>query len=422
MIQASSMSGKTAFTYFWIADIVSKIGGRAWSFAVPVLVLEFLHGDSRDVGYLTAAASISYLFLSLPAGVWIERSSKRNIMAIASILRGLLIGAVTALWLLDELSLIGLYAVGLTIGLAALFYDIAYQAYLPTIVRQKDQQLANTFLEGTTRATTVAGPVVYGAFARLIGAPFLILIGAIGYLASGILVFRLPTVDRPAANGRPLNMGRQLREAWGFVQAHPVLRRIAFAMTFSNIFGVALSTLVPVLVLETLRLTPLELGFALSAAEAGGLTATIALGIAHHRQVRVARILVVGLLVAAASGLLAPLAGSLAGMGRGVSVSVVMLSTFGSTFGGVMFSVTQVSLRQLVCPKEMLARVSACMRFLVWSTVPLAAVAGGWSAHAFGVVPTLWVCAIGALLTVFPIFGVGAAISEDHQAVEAGRA
>jgi hypothetical protein len=43
------------------------------------------------------------------------------------------------------------------------------------------------------------------------------------------------------------------------------------------------------------------------------------------------------------------------------------------------------------------------VRFFVWGTMPLGGILGGWLGTQIGVVPTLWVCVGGALLSTIPV-------------------
>jgi MFS family permease len=64
----------------------------------------------------------------------------------------------------------------------------------------------------------------------------------------------------------------------------------------------------------------------------------------------------------------------------------------------VVYNVTQVSLRQAMCPERMQGRMNSVMRFLVWGTIPLGALLAGALASQIGLRPTLFVGAAGCCL------------------------
>jgi predicted MFS family arabinose efflux permease len=70
---------------------------------------------------------------------------------------------------------------------------------------------------------------------------------------------------------------------------------------------------------------------------------------------------------------------------------------------GVVYNITQVSFRQGLCPPNLLGRMNATMRFLVWGTMPLGAFLGGVLGSTIGIRQTLLVVAICGFVPVLPI-------------------
>ena len=56
-----------------------------------------------------------------------------------------------------------------------------------------------------------------------------------------------------------------------------------------------------------------------------------------------------------------------------------------------IYNVTQMSLRQEICPKWMLGRMNATFRFAVWGVMPLGSVAAGLLASVVGVEAAMYV-------------------------------
>jgi hypothetical protein len=51
----------------------------------------------------------------------------------------------------------------------------------------------------------------------------------------------------------------------------------------------------------------------------------------------------------------------------------------------------------------MLGRMNATMRLIVWGTIPVGAMIGGVLGTIFGLVPVLWLAAIGGSLAFLPV-------------------
>ncbi|MFL6181279.1 MAG: MFS transporter, partial [Actinomycetes bacterium] len=59
--------------------------------------------------------------------------------------------------------------------------------------------------------------------------------------------------------------------------------------------------------------------------------------------------------------------------------------------------------RQRVCPPNLLGRMNASVRFIVWGTQPIGALIGGALGTAFGLVPVMWLTVAGTALAAAPV-------------------
>jgi hypothetical protein len=69
----------------------------------------------------------------------------------------------------------------------------------------------------------------------------------------------------------------------------------------------------------------------------------------------------------------------------------------------VVYNVTQVSFRQRLCPKPLLGRMNASIRFLVWGPIPVGAFLGGVLGQQWGIVPTLWLAVGLSVAAALPV-------------------
>jgi MFS family permease len=72
-------------------------------------------------------------------------------------------------------------------------------------------------------------------------------------------------------------------------------------------------------------------------------------------------------------------------------------------FGGVLYTISTVSLIQALTPERLLGRANASRRFVVWGTIPLGGLLSGALASWIGLRPTLFVGTIGCALSAIPI-------------------
>lgn len=87
-------------------------------------------------------------------------------------------------------------------GIMSIFHDTAYQSLVPEIIPRPLLIRANARLEQSAAVAETSGPAISGGLVSLIGAPFTILINALSYLSSGILMasIQYQPAERTAAN------------------------------------------------------------------------------------------------------------------------------------------------------------------------------------------------------------------------------
>ena len=92
------------------------------------------------------------------------------------------------------------------------------------------------------------------------------------------------------------------------------------------------------------------------------------------------------------------------------------LGVGGASCGVVVFNIVSMAVSQVRCPDAMLGRMSATMRFLSWSTLPIGGLSAGALAGAIGTRDALWLGTIGSCLSglVFALLMRGADLPADH--------
>ncbi|UNO38589.1 MFS transporter [Streptomyces sp. MST-110588] len=402
---SSRTSGRTAagglrrhrdFRWLLSAAAAGQIGAQVTLVALPLVAVVTLRAPAFQVGLLTAAETAAFLLIGLPAGAWVDRTRRLPVMVRANLVRAVAMGSVPLAAVCGVLTMAQLYVVALVTGVATVFFDVAHQSFLPRVLPREKLVAGNGALESTRSAAQVAGPGIGGGLVQLLGAPFAILADAAGYLLSALCLrgirVREPHPEAPA--GVPL--WAQIREGLSFVLRHPVLRMIALTTGTANLFSAMLMSVQTVYLVRVAGLAPGALGLMLSASAVGGLAGALCAGPAA-RAVGQARLIWLSTVVTGPFALLWPLAGP------GAAAAWFAVGSGVVFFGAVLYNVAQVSFRQLLCPDALLGRMNATLRFLVWGSMPLGALAGGAVAQAAGARAAVWVCAAGFLLVPLPL-------------------
>ena len=388
------------FAAFWSAQTISQFGVQIGHLAMPVLAVVILGASEFHVGVLNASATAAFLLIGLPAGAWVDRWLKRQVMITADLVRAAAMLFVPLLWLMDLLQMWHLYAVAGVLGIATVFFDVAYQSYVPVLVRNDQVPGANSKLESTAQLARMAGPAAGGGLLQVIAAPLLFVADTVGYLFSALFLAR--TRDRevraPRHDRRPL--AAEIKEGLGFVVRHPLISRIAACTGLTNFFAGLVSTLFPILVLRELGLGPGSLGLVYSVAAAGGLLGAAA-------APRLSRVTGEGALIPLASIATAvfliavPL--SVLMQDSASALALLVVGEAGLSFCSLVYNVMQVTMRQRVCPPRLLGRMNASIRFVVYGVLPLAGLLAGVLGQFIGLVPTLWIGAAGSFLAAAPV-------------------
>ncbi|MFF2043374.1 MFS transporter [Kitasatospora sp. NPDC058170] len=393
---ADRLLGHRDFRLLLSGAAAAQVGNQVTLVALPLVAVLELDATPFQVGLLTAAETAAFLLVGLPAGAWLDRMRKRPVLIRADVVRCLAVASIPPAAALGVLTMAQLYLVALVVGVATVFFDVAHQSFLPQLLPREHLVGGNGALETVRSSAQIAGPGLGGGLVQLIGAPLAIVADAIGYLVSVVLLWGI-RVEEPKPRPEP---GRALRAEIGegvrYVLGHPLLRVIAATTALSNLFAAVLMAVQTVFWVRTLELSPAAIGVLLSVSAVGGLAGALCAG-PLARWVGQARLIWLSAVVVAPFAMLWPLSG------RGAGVVLFGIGSAVVLFGSVVYNVAQVSFRQTVCPPELLGRMNATMRFLVWGTLPLGALAGGALADAAGPRTALWACAVGFLFVPLPL-------------------
>lgn len=380
------------FLKLWIGETVSVLGSQVTQLALPLAAAVMLHATPVQMGILGAADTAPFLLIALFAGAWVDRMHRRRVMIVADFGRALLLGVVPVAYLAGWLSLELLYAVGFLAGVLTVFFDVAYQSYLPTLVDRSRLVEGNSKLEISRSVAGIAGPSLGGLLVQWLTAPVAMAVDAFSYLVSVAALLSIRRAEappeRPAAAA---SIWREVGEGLRVVFGNPLLRAIAGCTATCNLFGAAAGSVLVLYATRDLHFDAVQLGLVLSAGSPGSLLGALLAG-------PLARRLGIGptIVASAALGGLAMACAPLATGPFPLKFALLAAGGFLGGFSAVVYNVSQVSLRQTVTPDRLLGRMNATMRFLVWGTLPLGSLLGGALGAAIHLRATLWLAALGS--------------------------
>ena len=390
------------FLKLWTGETVSVFGDAITGLAVPLIAASVLNVTAFEFGLLNTLGMLPFIVLSLPAGVWVDRMRRRPILIAADLGRAAAIATIPLAFAFNALTIWQLYGVAIVVGALTVFFDVAYQSYLPSIVDRDQLVDGNGKLQITQSAAQILGPGIAGALIGILTAPLAMLLDAASFVWSAAFVGWIRKAEPPiephdaATDGPKPSMRSEMAAGLRYVTGHVWLRSIAATTGLANLFGQIANSIFVLYLVRDRGLAPEQIGLAFSLGGFGVLLGAL-VAAPMAKRLGLGRTLVIsafgfglewGVLAIAPESLIWP---------------ATVASVFLGGFCGVTWNVNQVSLRQAITPPRMQGRMNASMRFIVWGTIPVGALIGGTLGGIIGLRETIIVGAVGALIAFLPV-------------------
>lgn len=376
------------FLVLWSGRTLSEVGDAVSLLAVPLLAVTVLDASAVEVGVLTGTRMLAYLLISLPAGVWVDRMPKRRVMVACHLIRAALVATVAAGAWSGWVTMAHLWVATLLAGVCTVLYETAHHSFLPAVVGPDRLLDANGKLATTYSVSQIAGYSAGGVLVSALGVARTVGVDAIAYLVNAASLLLVRQREEPSAPPARRDFRAELTAGLSYVFRHPVLPRLVAASATLNLFSQMIFALAVLYLVRDLRLSEGSVGLVLALTTLGGITGGLSSGWLA-RRVGTARIVWVAPLGLGWTVLLVPLARP----GWGPAAYTVGMAGLGAFFA--IYNAASISYRQRVCPPEMLGRMTASVRWVIFGVMPVGAVGGGLLGGWLGVRPTLWIAAAG---------------------------
>jgi MFS family permease len=388
------------FVKLFAGESVSLIGTEITQFAMPLVAILTLKATVLQVGLLNALRLAPVIVVALFAGVWLDRTRRRPVLIACSLCCAVLIGLVPLASATGHLSLDLLYVVAVLVGGLNVVFDVGALSYVPTQGEPRQLPEANGKIQAIRAFAGVSGPGLAGLLVGLITAPFTMSADAVSYLfsAAGLISITRPE-PAPEVQAERTPVRRQIAEGFRAVYGGKLLRALLGQTAMLNLAFGAMWPVLLVYALRVLHLSPLKLGIVVGSAMVGGLAGAL-------YATRIRNVLGLGrsMVVATIGTGLAPLL-FIVPRGAGllsVTILVVAQLVYGTNIQ--ILNVNAITLRQIVTPKRVLARMNATYRMLLFGVAPLGAIAGGLLGTAVGLRPALEISVIAMVAPMLWLF------------------
>ena len=382
------------FMRLWAGQTISQFGSTVTREALPYTAILVLGASPLQMGLLGAAGAAPLLLLGLFAGVWVDRVRRRPLMIAADMGRALLLLSVPIAYLLGWMRIEQLYLVAALTGVLTVFFNVAYQSILPSLVRREHVLEGNSKLSLSESVAEIGGPPLGGVLVQLISGPITLLLDALSFVFSAFMLRRIQAEEPPPAPvaqhehvWRDLATG--LRAIWG----DPLLRAMAGTSAIQSFFGWFFGAIYGLYAIRVVGMNTAMLGFTVAFGGIGALFGALLVRPAT-RRFGPGPTIVAGLLISSGMSLLTWLAGGLPAL----AVPLMMASQLIGDGASTVAQIDETSLRQTITPDNMLGRVNASMSVLGEGIGTLGLLVGGLLGELIGLRSTVAVAALGGLL------------------------
>jgi MFS family permease len=280
------------FLLLWVAQILSQTAQQMINYALILQVSTLTNSSTATAGIIVSFTIPAILFAAI-AGVFVERNSKKTMLVITNVARGVMVLAYVltdANWGAGAVLPI-FYIVTLLFSAVSQFFNPAELAMIPLIVKHRQLVAANSLFNLSFTACQLVGfvilaplllgTVLHNDYARL----YLILFGL--YIVCAVVTYFLPADDdQPTAAARRQRGEKvgvsavasgageiarsgiqsakdELIEGWAFIRRDPVIMSAIIYWSIAITVFMMLGTIGPGFLKNVLEVDPAQLYYIL---------------------------------------------------------------------------------------------------------------------------------------------------------------
>src|SRR5262245_38443035 len=229
------------FATLFAGETISELGSTVTFLAFPLIAIG-LHASTFAVGAIAAATNAAWLIVALPAGAWVDRVRRRPVLIACDLVSAALLASVPIAWALHVLTVLQLGIVGFLTGAVTVVFEVAYPAFLPSLVAKDRLVEGNGLMEAGLNGARIAGPSLGGILVQTVGGPVTLLVDTASFLvaAAGLSTIRVAEPHTSTKRDRAPRWSMRADIATGlrYVLGSPPLRTLVGAVAVGNfVFG-----------------------------------------------------------------------------------------------------------------------------------------------------------------------------------------
>ncbi len=374
------------YRWFWLGLTVNFLGSQVGQLGLSWFVK--LQSDSPSaVGAVLSLGTAFTAVGALLVGPLLDQGSRRRLMILDNLGRGLISLLLPVLFLQGWLQLWHIFVAMALMGLLGAFTKVGQSAITPALVTEPDLlTAANALNQVQWQVAYLAGPALGGLLLRWFHPMTVLTVDGITFLLFVLALTQLPAaVDR--VRRTTATYWSSMREGVGLLLGSRPLVALTVNSLLLNTFYGPLPVALVFYVDRQLGAGATELGWIWSVFAAGSLTGGLLSGLAGRWPA--------GRAVAAITFLWGALTAPLVWVH---SLPLVLVLMFLAGVAWAPYNVIEITARQRTVPPESYGRVFGLILVVTQMGVPLGSALGGLMVDRFGPGPTLALAGVACML------------------------
>lgn len=361
---------------------------------LPIIAVLSMNASATETAFIQMINTLPFLLLSIPMGVIADRVSRKKLMIIIEIVRATAIFILFYLTFSGSLSINKIALFGFFIAMGTVIYSVASPALVASFAIKEQLIDANRSIEIAKSVAFTAGPALGGILASYLSGGLAFILAFSLSIVSAVFLICLPKEPLIEKSGR--NIIQELCDGLIFLIKNKYLMPIIITAFVFNLSQYLLLSIFAYYVINNLSFTSFEVGASLSLIGLGMLIGSFLYKIIS-KKINFGFQLSLGPISAFMASILMFLTLIYS------AKILVFVAFFFFGFGPIIWTISTVSLRQLITPSNMIAKVSSVIMTVTFGARPLGAAIGVYISANFGVKSCILAVLIGFLIQLIII-------------------
>ena len=364
---------KNDYIIFWLSQAVSQLGSSMTSYALIIWSYKQTH-SAMSVSIMTFCSYLPYVLISIFAGSFVDKHTKKRILLISDTIAACCSVAVFVLLSFNALQIWHIYIVNAIVGFMNAFQSPATSVVIGIMVPKDKYEQASGMDSFASNLVTFVAPMLAGMILSFSNLRMIIFIDLITFIFATVILAFLVEIKEKLIN---INIKRDRKldgfmEGYAFLKVHKGIFYIMLSMSFINFFSrLTYENILSPMILARTDGNSAILGFVSGILGVGGILGGLFVSIGKTPKDNLKMIYY-------SAGISFLMGDLLMGIGR--NIYVWSLAGLAASIPIPFIMAGQKIIMYKTVPKEIQGRIFAVRNAIQYSSIPVGILLGGYLA------------------------------------------